>query len=366
MEPNIDRGMWSVVVLLAAIVIGGVVLIAFPKITGKITNNMNSSVDQAFKGEVPPWGANNAIEDGRDDEYLNVPAENIKPVATTVIDKSNYESSGTILVKSKENTRATDGIFINIPNPKENVEYEISVDYVSKTALSSFGGHIDQNWANRKLYLDNVFSTSDDKLKDSYFKPGKKEGNIKIRATYHTDNQKLPNKDSKFYLQPNRLSHGAGFEVVFSNIRYRELGKIEIKETKKLYDKKDLTIYKAPHQTENSDDIFKFDLGSKSQHLIYGIKKVDRSENYLAKITFKTNNKTRIFFQQQGESQTTINYQDYQAGTHTANIIIATTTQRKNDNLLGLKFENLVDDKTSYELIDFSLSNIEFETKHTK
>ena len=55
MEPNIDRGMWSVVALLAAIVIGGVVLIAFPKISGKIANSMDSTVDEAFIGNTPSW-----------------------------------------------------------------------------------------------------------------------------------------------------------------------------------------------------------------------------------------------------------------------------------------------------------------------
>ena len=53
MEPNVDRGMWSVVALLAAIVIGGVVLIAFPKIGSKVTQGMSESVDLAFKGEGP-------------------------------------------------------------------------------------------------------------------------------------------------------------------------------------------------------------------------------------------------------------------------------------------------------------------------
>ena len=67
MEPNVDRGMWSVVALLAAIVIGGVVLIAFPKISGKIANNMNSSVDQAFKGEVPSWVDSNTTENEQDE-----------------------------------------------------------------------------------------------------------------------------------------------------------------------------------------------------------------------------------------------------------------------------------------------------------
>ena len=55
MEPNVDRGMWSVVALLAAIVIGGIVLIAFPKISGKITNSMNDTVNKAFEGETPGW-----------------------------------------------------------------------------------------------------------------------------------------------------------------------------------------------------------------------------------------------------------------------------------------------------------------------
>ena len=55
MEPNVDRGMWSVVVLLAAVVIGGVVLIAFPKISGKIVNNMDESVEKAFEGNTPKW-----------------------------------------------------------------------------------------------------------------------------------------------------------------------------------------------------------------------------------------------------------------------------------------------------------------------
>ena len=55
MEPNVDRGMWSVVVLLAAIVIGGVVLIAFPKISGKIANGMDGAVTGAFKGKTPKW-----------------------------------------------------------------------------------------------------------------------------------------------------------------------------------------------------------------------------------------------------------------------------------------------------------------------
>ena len=55
MEPNIDRGMWSVVVLLSAIVIGGVVLIAFPKTSSKIANSMNDTVEKAFAGEKPPW-----------------------------------------------------------------------------------------------------------------------------------------------------------------------------------------------------------------------------------------------------------------------------------------------------------------------
>ena len=62
MEPNVDRGMWSVVVLLAAIVIGGVVLLAFPKISGKIVGNMNESVDLAFKGETPKWVVDNSFE----------------------------------------------------------------------------------------------------------------------------------------------------------------------------------------------------------------------------------------------------------------------------------------------------------------
>ena len=55
MEPNIDRMQWSVVALLGAIVIGGIVLLAFPKISGKIANNMDDSVDKAFKGETPSW-----------------------------------------------------------------------------------------------------------------------------------------------------------------------------------------------------------------------------------------------------------------------------------------------------------------------
>ena len=55
MKPNVDRGMWSVVALLAAIVIGGVVLLAFPKITGKIANNMDETVNGAFSGETPKW-----------------------------------------------------------------------------------------------------------------------------------------------------------------------------------------------------------------------------------------------------------------------------------------------------------------------
>ena len=55
MEPNVDRGMWSVVVLLAAIVIGGVVLIAFPKISGKIANSMEDTVSKGFSGEMPAW-----------------------------------------------------------------------------------------------------------------------------------------------------------------------------------------------------------------------------------------------------------------------------------------------------------------------
>ena len=55
MEPNVDRGMWSVVVLLAAIVIGGVVLLAFPKISGKIVNNMDDTVSKAFEGKTPSW-----------------------------------------------------------------------------------------------------------------------------------------------------------------------------------------------------------------------------------------------------------------------------------------------------------------------
>ena len=55
MEPNVDRGMWSIVVLLAAIVIGGVVLLAFPKISAKIATNMDETVGGAFKGDIPSW-----------------------------------------------------------------------------------------------------------------------------------------------------------------------------------------------------------------------------------------------------------------------------------------------------------------------
>ena len=62
MEPNVDRGMWSVVALLAAIVIGGVVLIAFPKISGKIANNMDDTVNKAFEGGRPQWAEDQGVE----------------------------------------------------------------------------------------------------------------------------------------------------------------------------------------------------------------------------------------------------------------------------------------------------------------
>ena len=68
MEPNIDRMQWSVVALLAAIVIGGVVMLAFPKISGKIANNMDESVEQAFKGDKPGWMGGTDSEDNDKDE----------------------------------------------------------------------------------------------------------------------------------------------------------------------------------------------------------------------------------------------------------------------------------------------------------
>ena len=45
MEPNIDRMQWSVVAMLGAVVIGGVILLAFPRISGKIANGMNDLID---------------------------------------------------------------------------------------------------------------------------------------------------------------------------------------------------------------------------------------------------------------------------------------------------------------------------------
>ena len=89
MEPNVDRGMWSVVALLAAIVIGGVVLLAFPKITGKITNNMNSTVNEAFEGGVPSWvsDSENGILSGIKFDKVNLLTEK-KLLATKVIDSN--------------------------------------------------------------------------------------------------------------------------------------------------------------------------------------------------------------------------------------------------------------------------------------
>ena len=71
MEPNVDRMQWSVVVLLAAIVIGGVVLLAFPRISGKIANNMDDTVNKAFKGDSPSWIEGSGSEDNKTDEDKN-------------------------------------------------------------------------------------------------------------------------------------------------------------------------------------------------------------------------------------------------------------------------------------------------------
>ena len=56
MEPNVDRGMWAVVALLAAIAIGGLVLVFFPKIAEKITGGMNDAIDDSIGGDgMPDW-----------------------------------------------------------------------------------------------------------------------------------------------------------------------------------------------------------------------------------------------------------------------------------------------------------------------
>ena len=76
MEPNVGRMQWSVVVLLAAIVIGGVVLLAFPRISGKIANNMDDTVNNAFNGKKPLWVNSGEDSDDKDVENNNGSSEN--------------------------------------------------------------------------------------------------------------------------------------------------------------------------------------------------------------------------------------------------------------------------------------------------
>ena len=111
MEPKVDRGMWSVVALLAAIVIGGVVLIAFPKISGKIANNMDDTVSKAFNGDSPKW-LESAVY--RDKDFHEIDGKNVFNIQKlnfqsanrdTQVFKTKTSSSNVVNLFSKETSR---------------------------------------------------------------------------------------------------------------------------------------------------------------------------------------------------------------------------------------------------------------------
>ena len=149
MEPNVDRMQWSVVALLGAIVIGGVILLAFPKITAKIVSSADKQVDDAFSGnykpntpETPPQ-----VEVGENDIVvtINKPKydepdlykdmlETVKGEVKFKIEKENNvktllpDANEIKVVMGNNKGIKKEAKLIKISGTKESTKYKLSVD----------------------------------------------------------------------------------------------------------------------------------------------------------------------------------------------------------------------------------------------
>ena len=266
MEANTDRGMWGIIALLSAILIGGVIIVSMPQLTGKIANEANKASEDALKNpdNMEGWMVAMNEDEDDEDEEINIDDiiddqkdkdlpkgpnefEDVVPDEIDnlkeILDGSEDLLGGSIVAVGDteifDNNYAKDKSFVLtmdgqynglkiVPKDlKPNTTYKFSYTYREITSkdheLVTMGSHVDSNWVPSGVFVDGVYNSPDPQIWDSAYVSGIGSHDVELYMHYLPSSiggERIPSET--IWIQPNRGRPEKGI-VKISNIKLEEM-----------------------------------------------------------------------------------------------------------------------------------------------